>query len=73
MGYVFWMWNIALTNLLVGGFIHYHYLLHTNCKIISHITQPYKDYEPKFKLDFVEFETLTFGTLILIVVGNKGV
>jgi len=38
MGYVFWMWNIALTNLLVGGSIHCHYMLQANYKIISNIT-----------------------------------
>lgn len=53
--------------------MHCHYMLQANCKIISNITQPYKDYGPKFKLDFVEFESLTLSILTLTFVGKKGV
>jgi Ca2+-dependent lipid-binding protein len=42
------------------------------CKIISDTAQPYiNDYGPKFKLDSVEFESLTLGTLPPTFVGMK--
>ncbi|CAK9234286.1 unnamed protein product [Sphagnum troendelagicum] len=48
------------------------YLDKAICKIISDTAQPYiKDYGPKFKLDSVEFESLTLGTLPPTFVGMK--
>jgi hypothetical protein len=73
--YLFWMWNTAEhSDLLVGGSIHCHYLFQAICKIISDTAQPYiKDYGPKFKLDSVEFESLTLGTLPPTFVGKRSV
>ncbi|CAK9190310.1 unnamed protein product [Sphagnum troendelagicum] len=48
------------------------YLDKAICKIISETAQPYiRDYGPKFKLDSIEFESLTLGTLSPTLVGVK--
>ncbi|KAH9575026.1 hypothetical protein CY35_01G090600 [Sphagnum magellanicum] len=48
------------------------YLDKAICKIISETAQPYiRDYGPKFKLDSIEFESLTLGTLSPTLVGIK--
>jgi hypothetical protein len=47
------------------------YLDKAICKIISETAQPYiRDYGPKFKLDSIEFESLTLGTLSPTLVGK---
>jgi hypothetical protein len=48
-------------------------MLQASYKIISNIAQPYMDYGPRFKLDFVEFKSLTFNILTFIFVGKIGV
>jgi Ca2+-dependent lipid-binding protein len=48
------------------------YVCQAICKIISETAQPYiRDYGPKFKLDSIEFESLTLGTLSPTLVGIK--
>ncbi len=47
------------------------YVCQAICKIISETAQPYiRDYGPKFKLDSIEFESLTLGTLSPTLVGK---